>query len=87
VRGDGAAELHDQLQKQAENDPFLGKDLWVPAVSLCEKPDLVRGNCAQVPGPDVHLKIDGVVIQLLAAPTITSLSMMVAPATLTKYSS
>jgi hypothetical protein len=42
------------------NDPFIGKDLWVPLVNLCEQPDIVRGNCTHVQGPpDVHLKIDG----------------------------
>ena len=48
------------------NDPFIGKDLWVPLVNLCEKPDIVRGNCTHVQGPpEVHLKIDGEVMESL----------------------
>src|SRR5215472_6480161 len=64
LAGCGTAALHDQLQKSVDNDPFIGKDFWVPLVNLCEKPDIVRGNCTHVQGPpDVHLKIDGEVME------------------------
>jgi hypothetical protein len=58
LAGCGTGALQDQLQKSAANDPFIGKDLWVPAASLCEKPDLLNKSCTQVLGPDLHLKID-----------------------------
>jgi hypothetical protein len=46
------------IEKTLASDPFIGKDLWVPAVHLCEKPDLLDSSCTQMPGPDLHLKID-----------------------------
>jgi hypothetical protein len=64
LAGCGTAALHDQLQKEVDNDPFVGKDLWVPAVMLCEKPDLLDKSCTHVFGPDLHLKIDGKVYNL-----------------------
>jgi hypothetical protein len=46
-------------EKFLADDPFIGKDFWVPAISLCETPSIVE-KCTWIMGtPDVHLKIDG----------------------------
>jgi hypothetical protein len=47
LTGCGTSALHDQLQKEIDNDPFIGKDLWVPLVNLCQKPELVDQSCTQ----------------------------------------